>query len=328
MRPRLTLKQYTTGILAADRHILSRAITLVESQLPTDKQLAQELIKALMPHTGRAFRIAISGAPGVGKSTFLETLGSTIVQQEHKLAILAVDPSSSRSGGSILGDKSRMPLLAQHPQVYIRPSPTTGILGGVAEHTREAMLLCEAAGYAYICIETVGVGQSETMVQQMTDLFLLLMMPGAGDELQGIKRGILEMTDLLVINKADGPGSQAASAAQQFRMALKYLPTPASGIAPPVFTCSALERTGITEIWQYILHFQKQIIENGFLERQRKNQNLDWMHHQIQNELLGLFYKNKDIQDLLHNLEPQIAQGQLWPGEAVQRLIDRFKNQE
>ncbi|MFG0252205.1 MAG: methylmalonyl Co-A mutase-associated GTPase MeaB, partial [Phycisphaerales bacterium JB038] len=249
LRPNLSLAQYLEGVRGGDRVVLARAITLIESNRSDHQELAQALLTEVMPHTGQAIRLGITGVPGAGKSTFIEALGMQLVEQTRRVAVLAVDPSSQLTGGSILGDKTRMPRLAAEPLAFIRPSPTATALGGVARKTRESMLLCEAAGYETIIVETVGVGQSETVVAEMTDFFLALMIPGAGDELQGIKRGLLELVDMLAINKADGDNrARAEKAAKEYRMALHFMQARDEDWQVPVQTCSALSGAGVAEI--------------------------------------------------------------------------------
>ena len=268
MRSRLTLDEYVQGVLNGDRVVLSRAITLVESNLAADRKLAQRVLEGILPYAGHSLRIGITGVPGVGKSTFIEAFGRHIVSLGKTLAVLTVDPSSERTGGSILGDKTRMETLANHPLAYIRPSAAGGSLGGVAHRTREAMLLCEAAGYEIILVETVGVGQSETLVRGMTDFFLLLMLAGAGDELQGIKKGIMEMADAIAVTKADGPSrAMAEQAVGEYRNALHLFPLAESGWSIPVVTCSAVENEGIEEIWELIQNYQVLTDTNGFLTK-------------------------------------------------------------
>ncbi len=326
-KKRLSAQSYIEGILAADRIRLSQAITLVESRLPQDQDLAQEIMEAVLPHTGRAIRIGITGVPGVGKSTFIEAFGQYITSLPRKLAVLAVDPSSPKSRGSIMGDKTRMEQLSVNPLAYIRPSPARSSLGGVAQKTREALLLCEAAGFEVIMVETVGVGQSETMVHQMVDFFLLLMLAGAGDELQGIKKGIMEMADLIAINKADGENAHAAQMArQEYESALHLFPLPESGLATPVLTCSSLEEQGIAEIWEKILAHQAHTQKNGYFEKNRKRQNHYWMHDQIRYYLEEAFFEHPPIKKILPQLENSVIEGKTPVQKAVRTLLDIFQN--
>ncbi|TDB65838.1 methylmalonyl Co-A mutase-associated GTPase MeaB [Arundinibacter roseus] len=325
MRPRLAPATYVNGILAQDRVVLSRAITLIESRLLTDRQLADEVLQLILPHTGRSIRVGITGVPGVGKSTFIESLGQHITQQGTSLAVLTVDPSSQRSGGSILGDKTRMETLANNPRAYIRPSAAGTSLGGVAHRTREAMLLCEAAGFEVILVETVGVGQSETMVRGMTDFFLLLMLAGAGDELQGMKRGIIEMADALAITKADGHNHiYAARAVTEYQRALHLYPATESGWVPKVVTCSALENTGIGEIWDLIREFEQVSKGSHFFKKNRQNQTLDWMRSYIKQELETRFLTHPEVQLQLPLIESAVKNGEQLPIQAAKDLLYFF----
>ncbi|MGV3586157.1 MAG: methylmalonyl Co-A mutase-associated GTPase MeaB [Adhaeribacter sp.] len=326
MVKRFYVDQYVDRILAGDRVVLSRAITLVESTLPSDQELAQSVINRLLPHTGNSVRLGITGSPGVGKSTFIESFGNHLIQQQNKkVAVLAIDPTSQRSGGSILGDKTRMASLATNPAAYIRPSPAGKSLGGVARNTREALLLCEAAGFNVIIIETVGVGQSETAVNSMVDFFLLLLLAGAGDELQGIKKGIMEMADGLTITKADGDNLQKAKSARaEYQHALHLFPPNPSGWNPRVTLCSALENTGIAAIWQMVQEYLTLTHTNGHFESKRKEQNLHWLHQAIRHALQEKFFSNKLIQEKLPNLEKDVAEGQITPFKAANDLLKLF----
>lgn len=316
---------YIEGIRAGNRVWLSQAITLVESHLDSDQLLAQEVLQALLPYTGHSIRLGITGVPGVGKSTFIEALGNHITQKGQKLAVLAIDPSSPKSGGSIMGDKTRMTLLSQDPRAYIRPSPTHTSLGGVARKTRESMLLCEAAGFEIIIVETVGVGQSETLVKNMVDFFLLLMLAGAGDELQGIKKGIMEMADAIAINKADGDNLQAARVAQnEYKSALRLFPPNENGWFPPVLTCSSTEKSGIPEIWEMVLHYHKEMREKGFIQKNRQSQNQHWLFAEIRNRLESDFFQHPKVKEALVSIEPAIQNGSLSVYQAVQKLMDLF----
>ena len=321
--PRLSPVEYAAGIRAGHRIRLSQAITLVESTLPSDQQLAQQVLAEVLPATGGALRIGITGVPGVGKSTFIEALGLYVVEQlGKKLAVLAVDPSSPRGGGSILGDKTRMPQLAAHPGAFIRPSPAGGSLGGVARATREALLLCEAAGYDVIFVETVGVGQSETTVHGLVDFFLLLMLAGAGDELQGLKRGIMEMADALLITKVDQGNEAAARRARgEYQNALHLYPPAASGWFPPVLLTSALSGTGIAEVWAMLEKYAAQTQENGFFAERRRQQQLQWLHQSIAQALESRFFGTPAVRARLPAVQQAVAEGQLTPFAAAQELL-------
>ena len=287
----LSTGEYVEGILAGNITTLSQAITLVESSNPNHYAQAQEIIEACLPHAGKSVRIGITGVPGAGKSTFIEAIGNMVAGLRHKLAVLAIDPSSERSGGSILGDKTRMESICNNPSVFVRPSPSAGSLGGVARKTRETIVLCEAAGFDVIFIETVGVGQSETAVHSMVDLFMLLQISGAGDELQGIKRGIMEMADLMVITKADGENIHKAELAQtQFQGALRLFPVPESGWRPKVYTSSAVARTGLEEVWKGVEEYLDHIQKNGYFQHNRNRQNKYWMYESINEVLRNSFY--------------------------------------
>ena len=327
MRPRLTVDSYVDGVLHRNRVVLSQAITLIESRLPTDRILAQEVMERILPSTGRSLRIGITGVPGVGKSTFIEAFGQHITALGKTVAVLTVDPSSQRSGGSILGDKTRMETLSNNPQAYIRPSAAGGSLGGVAHRTREAMLLCEAAGFDLILIETVGVGQSETLVRSMTDFFLLLMLAGAGDELQGIKKGIMEMADAIAITKADGPNRAVAEqAVSEYRNALHLFPAAESGWIVPVLTCSAQENTGMEEIWAMIQRYENLTKDNGFFDKNRQNQNLDWLKNHIRHELEERFLSHPDIKAQWPAIQRSVQKGQALPLVEAERLLNLFFN--
>jgi LAO/AO transport system kinase len=325
---RLPLQRYIDGVTAADRTTLARAITLVESNLPADADLAAQLLDALLPHTGSALRVGITGVPGVGKSTFIDALGMYLIRERaENVAVLSVDPSSPISGGSILGDKTRMERLAVEERAFIRPSPSRGHLGGVARRTRETMLLCEAAGYRNILVETVGVGQSETAVRSMTDFFLLLMLAGAGDELQGMKRGIIEMIDGMAINKADGDNKlKAERARSEYASALHLFPATPDGWTPSVLTCSATENTGIHEVWEMILA-QRQLLEsNGWLARRRNLQSLEWMRELTTLSLDSLFRCHRGVAARLPLLEEEVRNGRKTPFAASRELLALFQS--
>ena len=305
--------------------ILSRAITLIESHLTQDKVLAQALLDAILPHTGKAIRIGITGVPGVGKSTFIETFGKYLTSLNKKIAVLAVDPSSQLTKGSILGDKTRMEELAHEPLAYIRPSPTGTSLGGVTYKTRETMLLCEAAGFEIVIVETVGVGQSETYVHGMVDFFLLLMLAGAGDELQGIKKGIMEMADLIAITKTDsGNELQANLAKNEYEGALHTFPPNGSGWFPEVVTCSAIEKKGIAEIWELVEKHREMLSKNGKFAENRKNQNLAWMHDFIKQSLEQNFFTNQNVSTKMKDLQKSVNEGKKLPIHAGLELLEIF----
>lgn len=309
------------ALMAGNRRALAKAITLVESTRAEDREAAQQLLEAALPHTGRSMRIGISGVPGVGKSTFIEALGMYLIERGHRVAVLAVDPSSTVHGGSILGDKTRMELLSQRTEAFIRPSPSSGSLGGVAEHTREALLLCEAAGYDIIIVETVGVGQSETAVAGMTDAFVLLQLPNAGDELQAIKKGIMELADLVVFNKADIDPTAAQMAAAQMRSALSMLRSASANWQPPVLTLSALKKDGLAEFWQVIEKFRSTLTASGEFEARRRHQALAWMWQQIDSGLRQRFREHPAVKSALAELSVSVEAGSTTPAAAAQRLL-------
>ncbi len=319
----LTVDDYVKGILEGNRTILSRAITMIESENPTHIAMAQEIIERCLPHSGNSLRVGITGVPGVGKSTFIESFGGMLTAQGHKLAVLAIDPSSERTKGSILGDKTRMETLSTDPNAFIRPSPSGSALGGVARKTRESIILCEAAGFDTIIVETVGVGQSETVVKSMVDFFLLLMLAGAGDELQGIKRGIMEMADALVINKADGDNFlKAKSAASQYRAALKLFPKSDNGWDVPVEVCSALENFALDKVWQIIQDFVTLTKGNGSFERTRNEQLINIFYHWIEYTLHNRFYNNETTQARIEEMLPKIQSKQISPYMAATKLTE------
>lgn len=319
------LEFYLNGIFEGSITHLSRAITLIESTLPEHQALGQQIVERCTPFSGKSLRIGITGVPGVGKSTFIEALGKHITSQQLKLAVLAVDPSSERSKGSILGDKTRMEELSTDPLCFIRPSPSAGSLGGVARKTRETIILCEAAGYNVIIVETVGVGQSETTVKGMVDFFLLLMLAGAGDELQGIKRGIMEMADMLVINKADGDNQKKAQIAKaEYQSALRLFPPADSGWSPTVEVCSALTRMGINDIWQHISAYKSFAQDNDYFYQNRVHQLKKCMEEAINQVLIDKFYHNKSMTDLLRVYEKSILEGLDTPYTAAKKILDAF----
>jgi LAO/AO transport system kinase len=313
------------GLRNGERAALSRAITLVEGQRSDQSDRAQELVEKCLPYAGDSVRIGITGVPGVGKSSFLEALGTFLTGQGKKVAVLAVDPSSASSKGSILGDKTRMGELASDPNAFIRPSPSAGSLGGVARKTRESIILCEAAGFDHLFVETVGVGQSETTVHSMVDLFLLLMLAGAGDELQGIKRGIMEMADLLVINKADsGNEDRAKEAMQEYKRALHLLPPSKSGWEPKVSTCSSTERINIEGVWELVEEHQRSVRENGYFEENRREQARYWMHQAIEEALRDRFYRSEKMKPAIGEMEERVMQGARSSYAGARELLDRY----
>ena len=316
-------QDYIDGVLAKNRRIVAKTITLIESSLPSHQEMAKAIVDALLPHTGKAVRIGITGVPGVGKSTYIESFGLQLVKQSHRVAVLAVDPSSSKSGGSIMGDKTRMERLSLEQQAFIRPSPSGGTLGGVTRRTRETMIVCEAAGFDIIIVETVGVGQSETTVASMVDFFLVLMLAGAGDELQGIKKGVLELADAIAINKADGNNIEHARKAKiEYEKALNLL-TPSSKIwSPPVLTCSAVTLDGIDEIWQTILDHRKKLESSGELADKRRKQALDWMWALVEEGLRDRFYRNSDVEKSLPQIIKAIEKGKTAPTNAAYTLLN------
>ncbi|SHE70928.1 methylmalonyl-CoA mutase metallochaperone MeaB [Fodinibius roseus] len=321
----LSANEYVKGIRNGNRAMLSRAITLIESTKPGHRALAQDIIGQCLPDSGNSIRIGITGVPGVGKSTFIETLGNRIIKKGHRLAVLAIDPSSTRSKGSILGDKTRMETLANSDRAYIRPSPTRGSLGGVARKTRETIYLCEAAGYNTIFIETVGVGQSETAVHSMVDFFLLLMLAGAGDELQGIKRGIMEMADAIAINKIDEAGGKAVrQAVREYKNALHLYPEAASGWKPNVVTCSAQTGEGIDDIWKLIREYIKLTRENGYFEIKRNRQARHWMYDTIETHLNEHFFQHPEVKQRQPTIEQKVLEGKLSSFRAAQQLLDAY----
>jgi LAO/AO transport system kinase len=311
--------------LNGDITIISQAVTLVESSKPEHQEIAQEIIVKCLPFSGNSIRIGITGVPGVGKSTFIEAMGKYITSKGKKLAVLAIDPSSERTKGSILGDKTRMEDLSIDPNAYIRPSPSAGSLGGVARKTRETIVLCEAAGFNHIFIETVGVGQSETAVHSMVDFFLLLMLAGAGDELQGIKRGIMEMADTITINKADGNNIEKAGLARvQYMNALHLFPATDSGWKPKVLTCSAYAKTGISEIWDTIDEYLSLVKNNGYFQHKRNEQSKFWMYETINEQLRSNFYQNPQIMALMEESEKKVLNEEISSFVAAKKLLDLY----
>jgi len=321
------VEEYIQGIKSGNRTMLSKAITLIESVLPDHQNIAQEIIEKCLPFSGNSIRVGITGVPGVGKSTFVESLGKQLTNKGHKLAVIAIDPSSERTKGSILGDKTRMEELAADENAFIRPSPSAGSLGGVARKTKEIIVLCEAAGFDIIFVETVGVGQSETAVHSMVDFFLLLMLAGAGDELQGIKRGIIEMADAIIINKADGDNLQKANLAkQQYANALHLLPPTESGWIPAVDTCSALSKDGVENVWKIISDYQDLTKKTGFFRNNRKEQELKIMLETINDSLKMDFKNNKSVKSILSKIEEKVLKGETSSYHGARELLDAYFN--
>ena len=318
----ISIDELKKGVLTADRTALARAITLVESTRGDDQAAAEELVEALLPETGKSIRIGVTGIPGVGKSTFVEALGLYLAGEGRRVGVLAVDPSSVRTGGSILGDKTRMSELAAHKAAFIRPSPASGQLGGVAAHSREALLLLEAAGHDVILVETVGAGQSETDVASMVDCFLVLQLPGAGDELQGIKKGVLELADIVVVNKAEGENKKRATlAVRDLQAALQIITDSEAAWRPPVLMVSALERTGIAEVWNKVLEFEKTAKNNDLWDKKRAGQNIFWMWAAIEASLSADFKSNKRVKSRLETLNKGVRMGDVSALRAAQLLL-------
>ena len=313
------------NLLSGDRRALARAITLVESTRADHRLAAEALLEQALPKSGKAIRLGITGVPGAGKSTFIEAFGLHLIEQGHRVAVLAVDPSSQVSGGSILGDKTRMERLSRNSRAFIRPSPTAGSLGGVARRTREALLLCEAAGFDVILVETVGVGQSETAVAELVDMFLLLLVPGGGDELQGIKKGIVELADLLLINKSDGSlKDDARRAAAEYRGALQLLRPVNPKWTPKVQLCSALEGTGISEVWQTVAEFRRLFTESGGLSAKRARQAKGWLWNEVSESLMMTLRQNQEVAQQIPALERAVSAGQITPTAAARQLLQAF----
>ena len=324
-KPLPSAAELVEGILRGDVTMLARAVTLVESVSADHQAIAQEVIEKCLPHSGESRRIGITGVPGAGKSTSIDVFGLHVLKQGGKLAVLAIDPSSERTKGSILGDKTRMEKLAVHPDAFIRPSPSAGSLGGVARKTRETIVLCEAAGYNNIFVETVGVGQSETAVHSMVDFFLLIQLAGTGDELQGIKRGIMEMADGIVINKADGDNIDRARLAQaQFRSALRLFPTPPSGWTPEVLTYSGYFELGIPEVWDMIDRYFAFVKENGYFDRRRDDQARYWMYETIDDRLRSRFYNDPGVMEMLQDKEQRVLDRRLSSFIAARDVLDYY----
>ncbi|MFD3451148.1 methylmalonyl Co-A mutase-associated GTPase MeaB [Streptomyces sp. NPDC058691] len=325
MPPTLDLDAYVKGVLDGSRAWIARAITLVESTRPDHRELAQRLLTELLPHTGKARRIGISGVPGVGKSTFIDAFGTQLTGLGHRVAVLAVDPSSTLTGGSILGDKTRMERLAVDRAAFVRPSPSAGTLGGVAKATRESMVVVEAAGYDVVLVETVGVGQSETAVSGMVDSFLLLTLARTGDQLQGIKKGVLELADVIAVNKADGPHERdARAAARELSGALRLMQSADAAWTPPVLTCSAREDTGLNVVWERLEQHRALLDSDGRLEAKRRDQQIEWAWSMVRDELLGRLRDHPGVRRLTPEVERQVREGTLTATSAAERILDAF----
>ncbi|MBB5352472.1 LAO/AO transport system kinase [Haloferula luteola] len=321
-RPPLSAAEAVEGVRAGNRTLLARAITLIESRAAAHRKVAAEILRDCLPWTGNSIRIGITGVPGAGKSTFIERFGLDLCEAGHRVAVLAVDPTSAVSGGSVLGDKTRMEDLSRHPGAFIRPSPAGGTLGGVAARTRETLLLCEAAGYDVILVETVGVGQSEVAVRTMVDFFLLLQIAGAGDELQGIKKGVIEMADAILVNKADGENQIRAEIARgEYARVLHYLSPFTPGWVPQALACSALDGTGVAAVWELIGNFREVLKEKEMWESRRREQNVQWFHSLLKDAVLAQFYESA-VAEELPRLETAVAGGRVSVTEAVQSLVD------
>jgi len=318
---------YVQGVTSQSRLVMAKTITLIESTLPDHQETARAVMDALLPHTGKAVRLGITGVPGAGKSTFIESFGMMLTEKGLRVAVLAVDPSSPRTGGSILADKTRMEKLSVNEQAFIRPSPSSGTLGGVARKTRETMMICEAAGYDVIMVETVGVGQSEVAVASMVDFFLVLMIAGAGDELQGIKKGVLELADAITVNKADGDNiDRAKMARQQYSTAMHLLSPPSPDWSTPVMMCSSLNGTGLAEIWDMVLKHRKIMEEKGELERKRHEQSRLWMWALVKEGMEEWFYKNAQVVNLLPLIEKEVVSGKITATSGAARILSFLEN--
>ncbi|MBT3247756.1 MAG: methylmalonyl Co-A mutase-associated GTPase MeaB [Actinobacteria bacterium] len=321
----LPVERLLAGVLAGDRAMVGQAITLVESTQASDQKVAQELLAELLPHAGQAHRVGITGVPGVGKSTFIEALGTQLTSQGHRVAVLAVDPTSTVTGGSILGDKTRMQKLANDPAAFVRPSPSAGTLGGVTRRTRETMVVLEAAGYDVVLVETVGVGQSETVVAAMVDIFVVLMLPGAGDELQGIKKGVLELADLIAVNKADGDHlPEARTAARDYTAALRLTQPLSTAWRPQVSMVSSLTGDGIEELWSSVLAHREALESAGQWEEKRRNQRLAWMWAMVEDRLLVALRNDSTVLEVLKDVETQVQDGTMHPSAAAEALDQAF----
>ncbi|MGA3132326.1 MAG: methylmalonyl Co-A mutase-associated GTPase MeaB [Terracidiphilus sp.] len=324
-RKPLAREEYVAGVLRGDRTVLARAVTLIESAREADRALAEQIVEDCLPHSGNSIRVGITGVPGAGKSSLIEALGGYLIAEQQKVAVLAIDPSSQISGGSILGDKTRMTTLAASEMAFVRPSPSRGMAGGVAQRTREAMLLCEAAGYRNILVETVGVGQSETAVHEMVDFFLLITLAGAGDELQGIKRGVMELADLVAVNKADGANVAAAERARaEAQNALHFFPAAESGWTARAITCSALTGAGIRALWECVLEYAGLTRANGWFAKARREQQRRWMHEMIDQALRQKFDAHPAVRNCVEALERDVAEGRTTSFRAARMLLDTY----
>lgn len=325
LRKKMSVEEYVEGVKKGDRMILAKAITLIESNAPKDFDKAQRVLQALLPRTGHSLRIGITGVPGAGKSTFIEAFGQLLCQQGYKVAVLAVDPTSSITGGSILGDKTRMQKLSREPNCFIRPSPSGGTLGGVARKSRETMMLCEAAGCDVILVETVGVGQSETTVRSMVDFFMLVVLTGAGDDLQGIKKGIMELADAIVVNKADGDNLERAKVTQgEYERMVEFIRPATEGWKTHAYRCSALQKTGLLELWAVMREFEKVTKKSGAFENRRQRQIIAWVKTMIDEHLHNLFYEDPIIKGRLPEVRAAVLAGVVSPSQAVAELIRTF----
>ena len=325
LRKKMSVEEYVEGVKKGDRMILAKAITLIESNAPKDFDKAQRVLQALLPRTGHSLRIGITGVPGAGKSTFIEAFGQLLCQQGYKVAVLAVDPTSSITGGSILGDKTRMQKLSREPNCFIRPSPSGGTLGGVARKSRETMMLCEAAGCDVILVETVGVGQSETTVRSMVDFFMLVVLTGAGDDLQGIKKGIMELADAIVVNKADGDNLERAKVTQgEYERMVEFIRPATEGWKTHAYRCSALQKTGLLELWAVMREFEKVTKKSGAFENRRQRQIIAWVKTMIDEHLHNLFYEDPVIKGRLPEVRAAVLAGVGSPSQAVAELIRTF----